>query len=230
MVKIGLVINSGVKMVWLKSDKLQTRAEEIGNATTHGLGALLSIVAIILFVVYTKNQNDYFKLVSSLIFGSTLLLMYLSSTLYHFISEPQLKQWFRVLDHSSIYLLIAGSYTPFMLVTIRGPWGWTLLTVVWSIAVAGVIFKLFFINRFSFASTMIYLVMGWLAVVAIKPICQNLSVEGLSFVVAGGLCYTIGVVFYLWKRLKFSHTLWHLFVLAGSICHFFAVFLYVVNQ
>lgn len=213
---------------FIKQDKIQSRVEELGNATTHAMGAILSLVAIVLFVVFARHQDDSFKLISSLIFGTTLFLMYSSSTIYHYLSEPKLKQWFRIVDHACIYLLIAGSYTPFMLVTIRGPWGWTLLTIIWSLAVLGVIFKLFFVNHFSGLSTAIYLFMGWLAVVAIKPICQNLSHEGLMFVVAGGLCYTIGVVFYLWKRLKFSHTLWHLFVLAGSICHFLAVLLYVV--
>lgn len=215
-------------MEWIKSNKLQTWAEEIGNATTHAMGALFSLVAIVLFGVYATDQHDYFKLVSSLVFGITLLLMYLSSTLYHSMRDPKLKRLFRIIDHASIYLLIAGTYTPFMLVTIRGPWGWSLFTIIWSLAISGVIFKLFFIHKFELLSTLIYLLMGWLVVIAIKPIYQNLPVEGLAYVIAGGLCYTVGVVFYVWKQLKFSHMLWHLFVLAGSIFHFFAVLFYVI--
>jgi len=215
-------------MPWLKPNKTQTRAEEIGNASTHALGALLSIVAITLLIVAAAKETDSLKLIASVVFGFTLFLMYLSSTLYHSITDPQLKHIFRIVDHASIYLLIAGSYTPFMLVTLRGPWGWTLFTIIWALAFAGVVFKMFFVHRFELLSTVIYLVMGWLAVVAIKPIYQHLPLGGIECLVAGGLCYTVGVIFYVWERLKFSHVLWHLFVLAGSIFHFFAVLFYVV--
>lgn len=215
-------------MSWIKPDKLQTRSEEIGNATTHGLGAVLSLAALTLLIVFAAYQEDKLKLISSIVFGLTLILMYVSSTIYHLIQNPRLKHIFRIVDHSSIYLLIAGSYTPFMLVTLRGPWGWTLFTVIWSLAVIGVVFKLFFVHRFELLSTLIYLFMGWLALVVMKPIYQNLPWSGIEWVVAGGLFYTVGVIFYAWERLKFSHVLWHLFVLAGSICHFCAVFFYVV--
>lgn len=215
-------------MSWIKPDKLQTRGEEIGNATTHAMGALLSLVAITLLVVFAAHQNDGLKLASSIVFGCTLLLMYISSTLYHSVREPRLKHMLRILDHSSIYLLIAGSYTPFMLVTIHGPWGWTFFTVIWSFAIAGVLFKLFFVHRFELLSTILYLLMGWMSLIVMKPIYEHLPTGGLECVVAGGLCYTVGVIFYVWERLKFSHLLWHLFVLAGSIFHFFAVFFYVV--
>lgn len=216
-------------MSWIKPDKLQTRAEEIGNATTHAMGALLSLVAITLLIIFASHQNDVLKLISSIIFGCTLFLMYMSSTLYHSIREPTLKHFFRIVDHASIYLLIAGSYTPFMLVTLRGPWGWSMFTVVWSLAVAGVIFKLFYAHKFELLSTIIYLVMGWMSLIVVKPIYQSLPSGGLECIVAGGLCYTIGVIFYAWERLKYGHVLWHLFVLAGSIFHFFAVFFYVVK-
>lgn len=215
-------------MGWIKEDKRQTRAEEIGNVSTHALGALFSVVGIVLLAVFAAKQNDNVKLISSVVFGCTMLLMYLSSTIYHSLRDPALKHLFRIIDHASIYLLIAGSYTPFMLVTLKGPWGWTLFTIIWSLAFAGVVFKMFFVHRFEALSTVIYLLMGWMAVVAIKPIYQNLSLGGLECMVAGGLCYTVGVIFYVWQRLKFSHVLWHLFVLAGSIFHFFAVLLYVV--
>ena len=215
-------------MPWIKPDKLQTKTEEIGNATTHAMGALLSLAAMILLIVFAANQNDGLKLASSIVFGCTLLLMYLSSTLYHSLSNPRLKHIFRIVDHASIYLLIAGSYTPFMLVTLKGPWGWTLFTIIWSLAFMGVVFKIFFVHRFELLSTLIYILMGWMALVAIKPIYLHLPTSGIECLVAGGLCYTIGVIFYAWERLKFSHVLWHLFVLAGSIFHFFSVLFYVV--
>lgn len=215
-------------MPWIKLDTAQTRLEEIGNASTHALGALLSIVAIILLAVFSAGQNDSVKLVSGIVFGCTLFLMYMSSTVYHSISHPKIKHLFRILDHASIYLLIAGSYTPFVLITLKGSLGWTMFTIIWSLAFAGVLFKLFFVHKFELLSTLIYLLMGWMALLVIKPLYQSLPLGGLAYIVAGGLCYSIGVIFFIWERLKFSHVLWHLFVLAGSICHFFAVFLYVV--
>lgn len=217
-------------MPWIKPDKLQTRAEEIGNATTHAMGALLSFVAITLLIVFSASQQDSFKLFSGIVFGCTLILMYVSSTIYHSMKNPRLKHFFRIVDHASIYLLIAGSYTPFMLVTLRGPWGWTMFSVIWGLALVGVIFKLFFVHRFEVLSTVIYLLMGWMSLIVVKPIYQSLPVGGLECIVAGGLCYTVGVIFFAWERLKYSHVLWHLFVLAGSIFHFFAVLFYVVIE
>lgn len=217
-------------MPWIKPDKLQTRAEEIGNATTHAMGALLSLAAITLLIIFSATQHDGFKLLSGIVFGCTLFLMYVSSTIYHSLTNPRLKHLFRIADHASIYLLIAGSYTPFMLVTLRGPWGWTMFTVIWSLALVGVIFKLFLVHKFELLSTIIYLLMGWMSLIVIKPIYQLLPAGGLACIVAGGLCYTVGVIFYAWERLKYSHVLWHLFVLAGSIFHFFAVLCYVVIE
>jgi hemolysin III len=216
-------------MTWIKSNKEQTKAEEIGNASTHALGALLSIVAITLLILFAAHQEDTLKLVSGIVFGCTLLLMYVSSTVYHSMTNPKAKHLFRILDHASIYLLIAGSYTPFMLVTLKGSWGWTMFTIIWSLALAGVLFKLFFVHKFELLSTVIYLLMGWMALIVLKPLYQVLPLAGLEYIVAGGLCYTVGVIFYVWERLNFSHMLWHLFVLAGSICHFLAVLLYVVT-
>lgn len=215
-------------MAWIKSDTAQTRAEEIGNATTHGMGVLLSLAAMFLLVLFSSNQDDILKLVSAVVFGTSLLLMYLSSTVYHSLTNPKKKHLFRIMDHASIYLLIAGSYTPFMLVTLKGPWGWGLFTLVWLLACAGVAFKVFFVHKFENLSTIIYLLMGWMSLLVIKPIYQLLPLGGLICLIAGGLCYTVGVVFFVWERLKFSHVLWHLFVLAGSTFHFFAVLFYVV--
>ncbi|CAM2759439.1 PAQR family membrane homeostasis protein TrhA [Legionella worsleiensis] len=217
-------------MPWIKPDTLQTRSEEIGNATTHALGALLSLAAITLLVIFSASQSDGFKLASGIVFGCTLFLMYLSSTVYHSLTNPRLKHYFRIADHASIYLLIAGSYTPFMLVTLRDSWGWTMFVIIWSLALAGVIFKLFLVHKFELLSTVIYLMMGWMSLIVIKPIYQLLPAGGLACIVAGGLCYTVGVIFYAWERLKYSHVLWHLFVLAGSIFHFFAVLCYVVIE
>ena len=194
------------------------------------MGAVLSVVALSLLILLNLNQNNELKLISSIIFGCTLLLMYLSSTIYHTLRDPKLKHLFKIMDHSSIYLLIAGSYTPFMVVTIQGVMGWTLLVIIWSLGIAGIIFKLFFVHRFGILSTVIYLLMGWLAVVAAKPIYLSLPTGGLFCLIAGGLCYTVGVIFYAWGRLKFSHMLWHLFVLAGSIFHFITVLFYVVLE
>ena len=215
-------------MSWIKPDKLQTKAEEIGNATTHAMGALLSLAAITLLIVFSATQQDGFKLFSGIVFGGTLVLMYVSSTIYHSMQNPRLKHFFRIMDHASIYLLIAGSYTPFMLVTLRGPWGWTMFSIIWGLALVGVIFKLFFVHKFEVLSTVIYLLMGWMSLIVVKPIYQSLPAAGLECIVAGGVCYTVGVIFFAWERLKYSHVLWHLFVLAGSIFHFFAVLFYVV--
>lgn len=217
-------------MTWIKLDTLQTRIEEIGNASTHAIGAILSIVAIILLALFAAHQNDNVKLISGIVFGGTLFLMYTSSTVYHSISNPKAKHLFRILDHASIYLLIAGSYTPFVLVTLKGSLGWAMFTIIWSLAFAGVLFKLFFVHKFELLSTLIYLLMGWMALVVVKPLYQLLPIGGLAYIVAGGLFYSIGVIFFIWERLKFSHVLWHLFVLAGSICHFLAVLLYVVIE
>jgi len=215
-------------MTWIKLDTLQTRIEEIGNASTHAIGALLSIVAIILLTLFAAHQNDNLKLVSGMVFGGTMLLMYVSSTVYHSMSNPKVKHLFRILDHASIYLLIAGSYTPFVLVTLKGSLGWIMFAIIWSLACAGVLFKLFFVHKFELLSTIIYLLMGWMALLVVKPLYQSLPWEGVMYIIAGGLFYSFGVIFFIWERLKFSHVLWHLFVLAGSICHFLAVLLYVI--
>lgn len=212
---------------WLKDSKQQTRVEEIGNTTTHAMGAILSVVALVLLVQFNLNQESQIKLISSVVFGITLLFMYLSSTIYHGLTHQRLKQIFRIVDHASIFLLIAGTYTPFMLVTLKGFWGWALFIFVWSLGVLGILFKIFFGHRYEILSVLIYLTMGWSAVVAAKPIYLSLSFSGLLCVVAGGVCYTIGVVFYAWERLKFSHMVWHLFVLMGSAFHFFAVLFYL---
>ncbi|MCK6541731.1 hemolysin III family protein [bacterium] len=202
--------------------------EELAHAITHGIGAILSIAGLTLLVAFSALRGDAWHVVSSAIFGTTLVLLYSASTLYHSFPQPKVKRIFRIMDHSAIYLLIAGTYTPFLLVSLRGAWGWTLFGVVWGAAIAGVWFKVFHTGRFPKLSTTLYIVMGWVALVAIKPMMENIPLGGLILILAGGLTYTVGVVFYVMHRMIYHHAVWHLFVLGGSILHFFAVLLYVI--
>ena len=207
---------------------LYSFGEEVAHAITHGFGALLAIVGLVLLVVRASLYGDEWHVIASSIFGATLVLMYTASTLYHAIPLPKAKRILRILDHSLIYFLIAGSYTPFTLVSLRGPWGWGLFAFVWTLAIAGVVFKIYFTGRFEKLSLAIYIAMGWAAVVAIKPLIVALDTGGLALLAAGGLTYTGGVVFYAWDSLRYHHAIWHLFVLAGSVLHYFAVFFYVI--
>lgn len=205
-----------------------TRREEYANIGTHAVGVVFSIVALVLMVLYAVENGDPYFIVAVSIFGATLILLYLMSTLYHSVRHPKVKHVFRVFDHSCIYLLIAGSYTPFTLVTLRGGWGWTLFGLTWGLALCGIIFKIFFTKRFSILSTLMYIALGWLVIVAIKPLLGAVPTGGVAWLVAGGLLYTFGVVFYAWRRIPYHHAIWHLFVMAGSFCHFLAVYYYVI--
>ena len=204
--------------------------EELANRLTHALGAAFSLAGLVLLVVFSARHGDAWQVVSTAIFGTTLVLLYSSSTLYHSFRNERLKGRLQKFDHAAIFLLIAGTYTPFVLVTLRGPWGWTLFGVVWGLAVAGVALKFRFAGRYKLVSTLIYVGMGWLVIVALKPLSAALPAAGLKLLVAGGLCYTGGAVFYLWHRLPYHHAIWHLFVLGGSACHWAAVFFYVVSR
>ncbi len=204
------------------------RIEELVNALTHGAGALLSAVGLIVLVVFAWQKGTTLHIVSCGIYGVTLVLLYTASTLYHSARSPRLKRIFRVIDRSCIYLLIAGSYTPFTLVTLQGSWGWSLFGMIWVLAAAGVVFQILFIQRFKILTTVAYLLMGWLAVFAIKPLFDSLPAGGFAWLLAGGLVYSAGALFYLWKRLPYNHAIWHLFVLGGSTCHYLAILLYVV--
>ncbi|SEF61984.1 hemolysin III family protein [Paenibacillus sp. UNC499MF] len=197
--------------------------EEVANAVSHGIGTLLSIAALVLLVMQAITYGNTWHIVSFSIFGISLILLYLCSTLVHSAPGGKLKDIFEIMDHSAIYVLIAGSYTPFMLVTLRGVLGWTLLGIVWGLALLGIVLKVFFVKRFIVLSTVCYIGMGWLIVLAIKPLAEHLSANGLIWLVAGGLLYTVGTVFYLWRRIPYHHAIWHAFVLGGSVCHFFAV-------
>jgi hemolysin III len=199
-------------------------AEEIANAITHGLGLVGSIVALPVLLAAPHLRVDGWTTLGVAVFGTTLVLMYLASTLYHAVPHPRAKRVLRTVDHSAIYLLIAGTYTPFLLGPLRGAWGWSLLAVIWSLAALGVIAKWTFGFRWPRLSTGVYLGMGWLIVVAAVPLVRELSPSGVRWLLAGGLCYTGGVVFHATDhRLRFGHAVWHLFVTGGSLCHFFAV-------
>ena len=197
---------------------------------THGVGAGLGVAGLVLLVTAAWRHGDAWHVVSSAIFGAALVLLYTASTLYHSFESALTRQRLQKLDHAAIFLLIAGTYTPFVLVTLRGPWGWSLFGVIWGLAIVGVVLKCWFAGRFRGVSTSVYLVMGWLVLIAIKPLVAALPAGGMKLLVAGGLCYTGGVAFYHWRRLPYHHAIWHLFVLAGSACHWAAVFLYVLPR
>ncbi|TGK88321.1 hemolysin III family protein [Leptospira bourretii] len=203
---------------------------EIANAVTHGIGGGLSIAGLSILLTMAVLYGDVWHIVSSAIYGATLILLYLASTLYHGIYHAATKRIFKVIDHASIYLLIAGTYTPFTLVSLRehSEWGWTLFLVVWILAFAGVLLLLLFPGKYSGARVVVYILMGWLAIFVVKDIRTAIGMGGISWLVAGGLSYTVGVIFYLWDSLPFNHAIWHLFVLSGSLCHFFAILFYVL--
>lgn len=208
--------------------KRQSYEEELANAITHGIGLVLSIIGWIGLLILSGLAGDGWDLAASVVFGGTLVFLYATSTLYHSVGRPYLKRRLRILDHIAIFLLIAGTYTPFAVVLLRSGWGWTVLAVVWGIALAGLLFKLFSSHRFHPAATSLYLLMGWLGVLFVDPMSAALPAGGLLLVATGGLAYTIGVVFYGWHSLRYSHAIWHVFVLVGSICHYVAVVLYVL--
>lgn len=197
--------------------------EEFANALTHGLGATAALAGGAVLITLAAIYGDHWQLIGAIVFGACLLLLYLASTLYHAIQHPVVKGRLKVLDHCAIYLLIAGTYTPFTLVGLRGPWGWGLFAAIWSLAMAGVVFKLFFTGRFKRLSTLIYIAMGWLVIIAIKPLLASIDAWTFGWLLAGGICYTLGTVFYHRPSLRYSHAIWHLFVIGGSVCHYISV-------
>lgn len=202
--------------------------EEIANSITHGVGLVLAIAGLGVLIAFASRLGNAWHVVSCTIFATTLILQYTFSTLYHSIQLPRVKSVMRVLDHSAIFLLIAGTYTPFMLVNLRGSWGWTLFGIVWTLALFGVLFQVSLLRRWQGISLALYIGMGWVVVIAIKPMLNAVAPGGLILLLLGGLAYTSGVGFYLWKSLRYHHAIWHGFVLAGSILHFFAVLFYVI--
>jgi hemolysin III len=200
----------------------------LANSITHGVGVFLAVVALGILTAYATLFGNAWHIVSCSVFGATLILLYTASTLYHSIPIPRAKKLLRVIDHSAIFFLIAGTYTPFLLVNLRGPWGWSLFGVVWGIALTGVIFQVSLLRRWPIASVGLYVGMGFLALVAVKPLLAALTPAGLALLVAGGGAYILGLAFYGWRRLPYHHAVWHLFVLTGSAFHFFAILFYVI--
>ena len=209
-------------------DRVYSFGEHLADAITHGLGALLAIIGLVVLVVRAALYGNTWLVVACSVFGATLVMMYVASTLYHSIPLPRARRVLRIIDHSLIFLLIAGTYTPFTLVTLQGPWGWSLFGFTWGLAVIGIGLKIFFTGRYEKISLAVYLLMGWCAIVAIKPLIDKLEPAGLALLASGGLTYSGGVAFYTWSRLRYHHAIWHLFVLAGSVLHWFTVYYYVV--
>jgi hemolysin III len=202
--------------------------EEIANSITHGVGLALSVLGLVVLVVLASLRGGALHIVACSVYGATLVAMYGASTLYHSSRRRRPRRVLRVVDHCAIYLLIAGTYTPFTLVMLRGGWGWTLFGIVWGLAVFGVVFKIFFTGKFAIASTLVYLLMGWMAVVAIRPMVEELPVAAIAWLVAGGLAYSVGTIFFAMHKVRFHHAIWHVFVLLGSVLHYVAVVFFVV--
>lgn len=204
--------------------------EEIANAVTHGLGVVLAIAGLAVMTAFAALYGDAWHITACAIFGASLILCYATSTLYHSIQIEKVRRVLRTLDHSAIFLLIAGTYTPFMLVSLRGPWGWSLLVAIWALALAGIALRLLLRGRLHGLVVALYVLMGWVVVVALEPMLERVATGGLVLLAAGGLAYTGGVAFYKWRRLPYHHAIWHGFVLAGSTLHYFAVLLYVIPR
>lgn len=204
-----------------------TKEEEITNAITHGIGVLFGIFALVFLIVHYYQNSNIYEMVGIVIYGFSLILLYLASTMYHGIPIKKTKRKLRKFDHASIFVLIAGTYTPISLIALRGKLGWIILITIWTIALFGIIFKIFFINKLKILSVVIYIAMGWMIIFVIKPLVVALSTKSLIFMILGGLFYTVGILFYALqsKGVKYSHSIWHLFVLAGSVFHFIMIYL-----
>ena len=210
------------------SKKEYSFIEEISHAATHGIGLLLSIAGLAILVGFAAVHNSVLAVTCSAIFGATLIILYGASTLYHAVTHEKIKKIFQHLDHASIYLLIAGTYTPVTLVSLGGGWGWTIFSVIWASTVFGVVLEFAFPGRYKKLALMLYLLMGWMVLVAIDPLIKNMENGGLWLLLAGGLSYSVGVIFYVWRSLPFNHAIWHLFVLGGSVTHYLMVLIYIV--
>ena len=208
--------------------KYYSPIEEKINIISHAIGFILSIVALVLLVTHANLQGNVWHIVSFSIFGASLIILYAASTFYHSAKKSELRNRLKIIDHASIYVLIAGTYTPFTLVTLNGTIGWVIFGTSWGLALTGIILKLFFTGKYNLISTIMYVLMGWVIVFAIKPLINNLPLEGLLWLFAGGISYTIGAILYSIKKIKFNHAIFHMFVLIGSFCHFMSVFFYVL--
>jgi hemolysin III len=207
-----------------------SKAEEIANRLTHGAGALLSLIGVSMLIALAIGQHDTSRVVAASIYGGSMVTFYSLSTAYHSVSKPVIRYVFRILDHSAIFIMIAGSYTPFSMITLRGPWGWSILGIVWGVSVLGIVLKIFTVHRLRYLGPLLYIALGWLVLIALKPLTAALAANGVALLFWGGGAYTVGVLFYLWDRIPFNHAIWHLFVLAGSACHFGAIFYYVTPR
>jgi hemolysin III len=212
-----------------KGIKFYSPLEEKINVNTHAAGLVLSVIALALLVTRAIRQGDIWHIVSFSIFGVSLCVLYAASTFYHNSKEPELRSKLRVFDHASIYVLIAGTYTPYTIVTLNGLTGWVIFGISWGLAISGIILKLFFTGKYDFISTLMYVFMGWIIIFAIKPLSINLSSDGIFWLIAGGISYTLGAVIYNIKKIKFNHAIFHIFVLFGSGCHFLSIYLYVLT-
>ena len=206
---------------------LKHSKEEIANYLTHGFGLWLSMVGFVVLLRLVLHEPDFWRQTSFIVYGISVMILFAASTLYHASLKPATKKVLRIMDHIAVYILIAGTYTPFLLLPLRGNWGWTLLIIVWGLAIAGACFKLWFTGKFRKLSTAVYLGMGWLIILAVKPMIEFVPNGSLGWLLAGGLFYSFGVIFYNWNKLRYNHALWHLFVLAGSCCHFLSITLYL---
>ena len=207
----------------MASTHVFSKEEEISNSITHGIGVILSIAALVILIVFASLYGNVWHVVSFTLFGATMLLLYTSSTLLHALKPGKAKDFFEIMDHSSIYFFIAGSYTPFLLVAVQNSTSWTLFAIVWGLAIGGTIFKAFFVKKFLFTSTLLYVVMGWLIVFVWNDLVAAIHPTSLILLIIGGLLYTVGAIFYIWKLFKHHHAVWHVFVLSATVCHFFAV-------
>lgn len=211
-----------------KNNTFYETKEEKLNVITHGIGFLLSIAALVLLVVYASKEGTVWHITSFAIFGASLIVLYAASTLYHYTQNPDLRFKLNILDHSAIYILIAGTYTPFTLVVLKGWVGWTIFGLSWGLAIIGIVFKVFYFGKFDKISTIAYVLMGWVIIFAIKPLIDSFPVNGLLWLLAGGIAYTVGALLYSIKKIPYNHAIFHICVLIGSFCHFMAIFFYVL--
>ena len=219
--------SSDVQLILSNLKQMQSQGEEIANSVSHGIGLVGALIGTPFLITHAVRHGDAGFMVGEIVFAASMILLYLASTLYHALPRGRAKRVFSVLDHSAIFLLIAGTYTPFSLVSLRGPWGWTLFGVIWGLAIAGVVLKAFYKTAHPILSTCLYLLMGWLIVIALKPLLDRMPSAGLHLLIAGGLSYTAGVAFFATdSRLPYGHLIWHLFVIAGTTCHYFLVLWY----
>jgi len=207
-------------------ERLPTMGEEIANSLSHGVGLALAIAAAPILIIGAARYGTAWNMIGVSVFAASMVMLYLASTLYHALTHGGAKRVFRMLDHGAIFLLIAGTYTPFTLGIMRGPWGWTLFGIIWTLAAVGLTMKIVFGARYSWLSVVLYLIMGWLVVIAAPQVLRVMPLSGLAWLAAGGIAYTAGVGFYAAHRVRYAHFAWHLFVLAGTFCHFFAVLWY----